>query len=405
MCDSTSLTACPHCSLLQRTTPGSPGEVDYCRRCGTPLVRRAGKCLRVALALSATTLLFLIPALFEPFLTTSALGAVRTSTLPSSATDLWRTDRPVLGTLVLLFVIVLPLIRFAALTLVLGVIHARMRPRWLKHAFRAANSLETWAMLDVFLLAAVVAYMRLDASILVTAETGALCFAGAAVSSLATRAALDRRQAWRRIAPGVAGCDAPSSIECRSCELLVAARAEGRGCPRCGAAVWRRRPYDLMQSMAMLAAAALLYLPANLLPIATIPIDFKPTAYTVLGGIVDLAKSHMFGLAMLVFCASFAIPILKIVGLSWCALSRVRRSNRRLIGKTRVYRVIEEIGRWSMVDPFTIACFAPVMHFNALVDGRAEAAALPFAAVVIFTTCAVKIFDPRRMWDRAASTP
>jgi paraquat-inducible protein A len=79
----------------------------------------------------------------------------------------------------------------------------------------------------------------------------------------------------------------------------------------------------------------------------------------------------------------------------------MRRSHQRLIGRTRVYRLIEEIGRWSMLDPFTIACFIPVMDFNRCSTGGAGPAATPFAAVVILTTLAVKCFDPRLMWDRA----
>ena len=170
----------------------------------------------------------------------------------------------------------------------------------------------------------------------------------------------------------------------------------------CGARVRARRADSVPRTMALLLAAVLLYFPANLYPIATIPIDFRPTAYTVLGGIIDLSKSRLLGLALLVFCASFAIPILKMAGLSWCAVSSLRRSNKGLIGKTRVYRLLEEIGRWSMIDPFTIACFIPVMDFNVLLYGRAGPAATPFAAVVILTTLAVKCFDPRQMWDRAA---
>jgi paraquat-inducible protein A len=153
--------------------------------------------------------------------------------------------------------------------------------------------------------------------------------------------------------------------------------------------------------MALLLAALLLYVPANLYTIATLPIDLRPTAYTVFGGIVELSQSGLLGLALLVFSASFAIPLLKMAGLSWCALSCLRRSKTRLIGKTRIYRLIEEIGRWSMIDPFTIACFIPVMDFNSLLYGRAGPAATPFAAVVILTTLAVKCFDPRDMWDLA----
>ena len=75
------------------------------------------------------------------------------------------------------------------------------------------------------------------------------------------------------------------------------------------------------------------------------------------------------------------------------------RSRRRLVLKTRVYRVVEEIGSWSMVDPFVIGCFVPVMHYNALIYGRAEPAAVPFTAVVVLTVISAKTFDPRLMWD------
>jgi paraquat-inducible protein A len=106
----------------------------------------------------------------------------------------------------------------------------------------------------------------------------------------------------------------------------------------------------------------------------------------------------------LVFSASFAIPLLKMAGLSWCIVSVLHRSDRGLLGKTRAYRIIEEVGRWSMVDPLTIACFVPVLQFNGLIAGSAQAAATPFTAVVILTTLAVKAFDPRLMWDATVGT-
>ena len=276
-----------------------------------------------------------------------------------------------------------------------------LRPRWLGSVFRLANALQTWAMLDVFFLGMAVAYARLHVSILVTIDTGGVCFVAAAVLSLIARATLDKRRVWRSIAPDTGTRVAGSSIVCLSCDRLVPKDSGERPCPRCGAVVRARRPESVSRSMALVVAALLLYFPANMYPIATIPIDHRPTAYTVFGGIVDLSKSRLFGLALLVFCASFAIPILKMAGLSWCAVSSMRRSHQRLIGRTRVYRLIEEIGRWSMIDPFTISCFIPVMDFNALLYGRAGPAATPFAAVVILTTLAVKCFDPRLMWDRA----
>ena len=396
---------CPRCGLLQRIDDCADGDYAVCPRCQTRLVHCTGKSLDAALAASAAALLLLIPASFEPFFTTSAFGATRTSVLPASCSTLWHEGFPLLGAVVMLFVMIFPALRLAALTAVLSMLRSRRRPAWLAQVFRVANALQTWAMLDVFFLGSAVAYARLHVSIHVTVERGALCFVAATFLSLVARATLDKRRVWQLISPDAILCEGQTSITCPRCDLVVARELEGNRCSRCGATVWARRQDGISRSMALIAAAVLLYIPANVYPIAKIPIDFTPTSYTVIGGIIDLSKSHLLGLALLVFLASFAVPCLKIAALSWCALSTLHHSTKKLIAKTRVYGVIEEIGRLSMVDPFTIACFAPVMHFNNLIDGRAEPAATPFAAVVILTTIAVKCFDPRQMWDRCKAAP
>jgi paraquat-inducible protein A len=146
----------------------------------------------MALACASATLLLLIPALFEPFLTTSAFGATSSDILPSSALALWHEGWPLLATVFTLFVLVFPPLRFAALSAVLLAIRVNTRPRWLGPVFRWANALQTWAMLDVFFLGSAVAYSRLHVSIRVTIDTGAVCFVTATVLSLIVRATLDR---------------------------------------------------------------------------------------------------------------------------------------------------------------------------------------------------------------------
>jgi paraquat-inducible protein A len=390
---------CPTCGLIQRGPDCTRNEVTYCCRCKTPFSHRTWKSLDATLACSIAILLLLLPAMTAPFLTTSAFSATRTSVLPMSAQFLWNEGWPLLTAVVFLFVLTFPAVRFIALTAVLVTLRRGARPRWAGRVFRLANDLQTWAMLDVFFLGMAVAYARLHASLTVTLDVGGACFVGAAVLTLIARATLDKALVWRMISPDAGPAASGPTTLCLSCERILAHDHEGLPCPRCGAIARHRRIESLSRSTALLLAAVLLYFPANLYPIATIPIDITPTAYTVIGGVIDLAKSHLLGLALLVFCASFTIPLLKMAGLCWCIVSVVRRSDKRLVAKTRVYRLIEEIGRWSMVDPLTIACFVPVLHFNGLIDGRAETAATPFAAVVILTTLAVKFFDPRLMWD------
>ncbi len=392
--------SCPDCGEIQ-TAAGPPRVALACGLCRSELERATGRSLDAALACSAAVLLLLIPGNLLPFLTTSILGASRQSLLISSATSMWREGWPLLGVVIALFVVVAPLVRFGLLTLVLGLLRLDRRPAWLGRVFRLSNQLQTWAMADVFLLGVWVAYARLAATISVTVGGGAKCFIAAGVLTLFTRATLDKAAIWRTIAVQPDIDPHEGVLSCEACELLVPASHEGGACPRCQARLHTRKPEAVGRAAALTLAGLLLYFPANLFAIATIPIGLTPTKYTVLEGVKDLAEANLWGLALLVFTASFAIPFFKLAGLSWCVASVLRRSPERLVLKTRVYRIVEEIGRWSMVDPFVIACFTPVMQYNSLITARPEPADSAFTAVVILTIVAAKAFDPRVMWDAA----
>ena len=224
---------CPNCGLLQAGGDCMRRELTICCRCGTPLVRRVFKSLDASLACSIAILLLLVPAMVEPFLTTSAFGATRTSVLPMSASYLWREGWPLLAVAVSLFVMVFPVMRFGALTAVLLSVRAGKNRGWEGSVFRMANTLQTWAMLDVFLLGFVVAYARLRVSIHVTIDVGALCFAAAALLSLFVRASLDKAEVWRLIAPDRDVSGTATAIACRHCGLLCPPAQEGSRCPRC----------------------------------------------------------------------------------------------------------------------------------------------------------------------------
>ncbi len=394
---------CPECGTRQELTPLGFGDTLYCVTWRSPLERRYGQSLTAALCCAGATLLLLIPANVDTFLMTEALGASRHSYLSSTAGAILDGGWPWLALAIFLLVVVFPILRFALLTLVLGHLYLDRHRPWLGRAFRWANRLETWAMPDVFLLALAVTYVRIKDVISVHLGDGAIYLMVAGVLALLTRAVLDKAAVWQAIAPDQAPTDPLTAVACNECDLLVDAALVDTPCPRCAAILRHRQVESIPITFALTAAALLLYIPANLYPIATLPIHYRPTSYTVLGGVIDLADAGFWDLALLVFTASFVIPILKLVGLGWCALSVLTRSRRHLVAKTRVYRIVEEIGRWSMVDPFVIGCLAPVLNYNSLIHGGAGPAALPFTAVVILTVFSAKTFDPRLMWDAARS--
>ncbi|HEY4044551.1 MAG TPA: paraquat-inducible protein A, partial [Rhodopila sp.] len=167
--------------------------------------------------------------------------------------------------------------------------------------------------------------------------------------------------------------------------------------------VYRRRPFSLMQASALVAAGYLLYPVANWFPMS-IDIQLGQTRdHTIARGVEQLVSAGLWPLALVIFTASIAIPLLKLAGLTWLIWSARRGSSRCLVLKTQLYRVIREIGRWSNIDVFTIAIFLPLMQVGGLVSVQAAKGAPAFLAVIVLTMLAVHVFDPRLIWDSVRS--
>ncbi len=393
----TDLLSCQYCATVHALRPVRAAVID-CHVCGSGLERLTGRSLDRALAMSVTALVLLLPANGLPFLTTRLFGAAEHSHLISSAQILWNEGWPGVAVVITLLVMVLPIMRFCLLTAVLGALRLGWRPPWLGPTFRWSNELQTWAMADVFLVAFLIAYARLAATVSVTLGPGAYCLIAAGIFILLSRATLDKAAIWRMI-QAQPPLPAAAVISCDGCGLLTPASEVRKPCPRCDKTLEARKKNSVGRASALTLAAVLVYVPANVFPIATIPINLRPTAYNILGGVIDLAGAHLYGLAGVVFIASFAIPILKLTAMAWFIYAVRSHARKAPVLKTRLFQFVDEIGRWSMVDPFTIAAFVPVVRFNTLLTARAEMAAPFFTAVVILTILAAKVFDPRLMWD------
>ncbi|MEB2346563.1 MAG: paraquat-inducible protein A [Deltaproteobacteria bacterium] len=195
---------------------------------------------------------------------------------------------------------------------------------------------------------------------------------------------------------------AASCWTCHDCRLLCrvpAGAAHAARCPRCGAPLHARKPGSLERTWALVIAAALCYLPANLLPIMTVTSLGKAQSDTIMSGVVYLLHHGMWPLALVVFVASIFVPILKLVILVFLLVSVRRRSRWRPAERTRLYRVTEAIGRWSMVDIFVVTILVALVRLGALATIEARSGAVFFGAVVVLTMIAAESFDPRLIWD------
>ncbi len=172
-------------------------------------------------------------------------------------------------------------------------------------------------------------------------------------------------------------------------------------CSRCGSALHSRKPHSLQRTWALTLAAAILYIPANLLPIMNAEGLGGGGENTILSGVVTFWHHGAYPIAIVVFTASVVIPILKLLAIITLCLSTRRCSHPRSM--TRVYRLTELVGRWSMVDVFVVAILVAVVQLGSLMSIEPGPAALAFAGVVILTMLAAMSFDPRLLWDAASS--
>jgi paraquat-inducible protein A len=193
-------------------------------------------------------------------------------------------------------------------------------------------------------------------------------------------------------------------IGCHVCELLVrapAAPAEiAMRCPRCGAHLHVRKPNSIGRTWALVMAACICYIPANVLPIMTVTSLGSAQSDTILSGVIYLLLHGMWPLALVVFFASVLVPVLKLIILVYLLVSVQRRSRWRPRDRTRLYRIIEAVGRWSMVDIYVVTILVALVHLGNLASIRAEAGAVFFGAVVVITIFAAMTFDPRLIWDK-----
>ena len=192
---------------------------------------------------------------------------------------------------------------------------------------------------------------------------------------------------------------------CESCSLLSEPRLgshEGR-CPRCGEEVEFRKRDSLQRTWAFVVAAAICFVPANLLPVLRTTTATGVETDTILQGVVLLWSPTGWPLALIVLVASVMIPCAKIAALVYLLVSVQRGSVEQYGQRLRLYRLVEIVGRWSMVDVFVGTFTAALVQLQPLMSVSPAPGILFFAAVVVLTMLAAESFDPRLIWDAATT--
>lgn len=194
-------------------------------------------------------------------------------------------------------------------------------------------------------------------------------------------------------------------MRCECCDLLSRpAPGEEEGhCPRCGKHLEFRKKDSLNRALAFLIAAAICYIPANLLPIMRTKTLSHDETDTIMQGVILLWSPSSWPLSVIILCASILIPSAKIGAMLYLVITVKRGSIQTPAQRVKLFRIVEAIGRWSMVDVFVVTFTAALIQLQPLMSVEPSAGIFFFTAVVVLTMLAVEEFDPRLIWDPTSS--
>ena len=419
----TSLVGCPHCDLLQRLPYLEPGDSARCPQCDEELWRRREDPLNRTLALSLAAAVLYVVANSVPMLGLTIVGREASTTVIGGAEHLWQDGQWIVASLVLLTAVIAPALQIAfTLAIVVGA-HRETPPRWVGTLLRHHPTSRLWSMIEVMMLGVLVAlvkiadYARVIPGLALFA-LGALVFVLAAM-----QANFDPKEVWDRIewaddgqgrehagdrngrgqmvSPAVPTAMQQGMQSCATCGLVshpAPGESEGR-CPRCDETLTFRKPDSIQRTWAFLLGAAVCYIPANVLPVLTTTTAAGAESDTIMQGVVLLWSPTGWPLSIIVLVASILIPSAKIISLAYLLISVQRGSITSNERRLRLYRTVEFIGRWSMVDVFVDTFTAALIQLQPLMSVEPGPGLFFFAAVVVLTMLAVESFDPRLIWD------
>ena len=408
---------CPDCGQMQILPAMPPGVRAVCLRCDAVLrhTRRDPLLLPLALNISALILFGLGTTLTLMSVTTA--GQMRVADLVSGPAEMEQYGLWEVSLVVLVTTVAAPLARvLCSLTVLIGLRMAHP-PAELRSIYAWVEHLRPWSMVEIYLLGLFVAYVRLSGMAVVDLGPAIYALGGLMVIMVLADYTLDDQAVWEAMEPrnrrrrrtldtNPATLDRPARntrrwrIGCDTCGLVSRAAPHMR-CPRCGFRLRVRKLGSVERTWAFAIAAAILYIPANIYPVLTVVRLGAGQPSTILGGVQELLELGMWPLAALVFFASVAVPVLKLLGLSILLISTQIGSGWALHDRTTLYRVVDAIGRWSMIDIFMESILVALVQFGQIASVYPGPGAIAFAAVVILTMLAARSFDPRLMWDRA----
>ena len=366
---------CHQCGAAYTRPVLEPDQWAQCVRCGSVLESYALFTPAAWLAIVLASIFSLGFANAYPVATLFLQGQGQAATFFDAVGVAWQEGYPEVSVITFAAGFLLPIFHLCVLIWVLGPLALGRMPLFFEPAIKLLDHLKPWCMVPVFLVGILVSVVKLAglASLVMGVGLFATALAAVLITSLA------------RLSSG--------KLRSMAHDMGLPAHRPPRPKPP--------SPAQISRVWALISAAVILYVPANLLPIMKIDSIGGASAHTIVGGVIELWQMGSWDIALVVFIASVVVPVFKLISLSVLVFLTQRGVGQGLRTRTQLYRAVEFIGQWSMLDVFVVILLSALGRFGALLSIEPGSGAVAFGAVVILTMLAAMSFDPRLAWRRA----
>ena len=403
------LTLCAGCDQTYTRRALSSTESARCRRCGSVLEHGRHFSISTWLALSATAAIVMVFANVFPVALISLGGLESEATVWQAVVALGSGPGVPVAIAAGMIAIGVPALQVLTLLWILSFAVAGRSCPYFVPAMRLLQASKPWGMIEVCLLAILVALVKLSGFLHVVAGIGiAATVVLAPLMAVITNRntgdlwALYESRSGLRLEPAqaawpdhLAACDLCGMVH----EGAAAKGGAAIACARCGSDVRARKSDSVARTGAFLLAALVFYIPANVLPVMHTRLLGSEAESTILEGVVEFWRSGSWDIAVLIFTASVAVPCTKFLAIALLLLDQKFPLGSRA-GKTRLLKLVEHIGYWSMLDVLVVALVTALIQFRALGVAEPRPGIVFFGAVVVLTMLAAMSFDSRLAWKR-----
>ncbi len=419
------ISACPHCDLLLQRVQTPANHTTSCPRCGCVLGRNHSGSIEKTLALAITGLLLYFPALFLPLITLNKLGMSEQANVLETILRFYQSGYYFVSAMTFISAMLMPLCLLSLVVIITVSLKLSKVSERTARIFRLYIHLEEWAMVEVYLFGILVTIFKMADGTEIIYNIGFFSFLGLVFTTLGISVVMDKNLFWDKIGEssgrqpqtpekvsalektGVRTAAAAGYANCLTCNQLEPLDTETgmppKHCSRCGDKLHLRKQGSLSRTLALTMTSALLFIPANLLPIMDVRFLGVSDKSTILDGILLFLEHGSYFIGAIIMIASILVPLFKMIGLTILTCSASFRLSNFLRQKTAMFRFITFIGRWSMLDIFVIALLISLVDFGFFTTIQAAPAATFFCLVVAATMLAANTFDPRIMWDTCYS--